>query len=156
MSSLSYVRYYKRSDFDPKKKKKMSKVGTKNKIQGETTLLPLISKFPLSCKQPTILNLKIIPIKLIFYKNDLLELTSWVGFSLEISTFRSSRPEVFLKRVFWYNFIEITLRHRCSPVNLLHIFRTTFLKNTTRGLHLYFHFSTKGEPIGEETLFRKW
>ena len=28
------------------------------------------------------------------------------------------------------NFIEITLRHGCSPVNLLHIFRTVFLKNT--------------------------
>ena len=27
------------------------------------------------------------------------------------------------------NFIEITLWHRCSLVNLLHIFRTTFLKN---------------------------
>ena len=27
------------------------------------------------------------------------------------------------------NFIEITLRHGCSPVNLLHIFRTPFLKN---------------------------
>ena len=26
------------------------------------------------------------------------------------------------------NFIEITLRHGCSPVNLLHIFRTPFLK----------------------------
>ena len=26
------------------------------------------------------------------------------------------------------NFIEITLRHRCSLVNLLHIFRTPFLK----------------------------
>ena len=28
------------------------------------------------------------------------------------------------------NFIEITLRHGCSTVNLLHIFRTPFLKNT--------------------------
>ena len=28
-------------------------------------------------------------------------------------------------------FIEITTLHRCSPVNLLHIFRTPFLKNTT-------------------------
>ena len=28
------------------------------------------------------------------------------------------------------NFIEITLRHKCSPVNLLHIFRTPFYKNT--------------------------
>ena len=30
------------------------------------------------------------------------------------------------------NFIEITLRQRYSPLNLLHIFRTTFLKNTYR------------------------
>ena len=29
------------------------------------------------------------------------------------------------------NFIEITLWHGCSPVNLLHIFRTSFLKNTS-------------------------
>ena len=26
------------------------------------------------------------------------------------------------------NFIEITLRHGCSPVNLLHIFRKHFLR----------------------------
>ena len=36
-----------------------------------------------------------------------------------------------------------TLRHGCSPVNLLHIFRTLFPKNTSGGLlllslHLYF------------------
>ena len=30
-------------------------------------------------------------------------------------------------------FIEITLQHGCSPVNLLHIFRTAFSKNTSRG-----------------------
>ena len=29
------------------------------------------------------------------------------------------------------NFIEIALRHGCSPVNLLHIFRTPFTKNTS-------------------------
>ena len=29
------------------------------------------------------------------------------------------------------NFIEITLRHGCSPVNLLHIFKTPFTKNTS-------------------------
>ena len=34
------------------------------------------------------------------------------------------------------NFIEITLRHGCSPVNLLHIFRTSFLKNTSGWLLL--------------------
>ena len=32
------------------------------------------------------------------------------------------------------NFIEITLRHGCSPVNLLHIFTTPFPKNTSGGL----------------------
>ena len=34
------------------------------------------------------------------------------------------------------NFTEIALRHGCSPVNLLHIFRTTFLKNTSGWLLL--------------------
>ena len=29
-----------------------------------------------------------------------------------------------------WDFIEITLLHGCSPVNLLHSFRTPFLKNT--------------------------
>ena len=36
------------------------------------------------------------------------------------------------------NFIEITLCHRCSPVNLLHIFRTPFPKNTSGWLLLTF------------------
>ena len=35
------------------------------------------------------------------------------------------------------NFIEIALRHGCSPVNLLHISRTSFYKNTHGGLLLY-------------------
>ena len=34
------------------------------------------------------------------------------------------------------NFIEIALRRGCSPVNLQHIFRTPFLKNTAGGLLL--------------------
>ena len=32
------------------------------------------------------------------------------------------------------NVFEIALRHGCSPVNLLHIFRTPFYKNTCGGL----------------------
>ena len=36
------------------------------------------------------------------------------------------------------NFIEIALRHGCSPVNLLHIFRTPFLKNSSGWLLLTF------------------
>ena len=34
------------------------------------------------------------------------------------------------------NFIEITLRHECSRVNLLHISRTPFCKMTSGGLFL--------------------
>ena len=34
------------------------------------------------------------------------------------------------------NFIKITVPHGCSPVNLLHIFRTPFPKNTYKGLLL--------------------
>ena len=66
---------------------------------------------------------------------------------------RSSRPEVFFgkgvlkicskftgkhpcRNAISRNFIEIALRHGCSPVNLLHIFRTSFLKNTSGWLLL--------------------
>ena len=76
---------------------------------------------------------------------------------------RSSRSEVFLvKRVLKIcskftgehpcrsgisikllcNFIEITLWHGCSPVNLLNIFRTRFSKNTSGGLLLLVAFRT--------------
>ena len=34
------------------------------------------------------------------------------------------------------NFIEITLSHGCSPVNLLHIFKTPFQQNTSGWLFL--------------------
>ena len=37
------------------------------------------------------------------------------------------------------NFIEIPLWHGCSPVNLLHSFRTFFPKNTSEGLLLFFN-----------------
>ena len=38
-------------------------------------------------------------------------------------------------------FIEIALRHWCFPVNLLHIYRTPFPKNTSgRLLLVYIHF----------------
>ena len=50
----------------------------------------------------------------------------------------SSRPRVFLGKSvlkmcskFTLQFTEIALPHGCSPVSLLHIFRTTFPKNTS-------------------------
>ena len=39
-------------------------------------------------------------------------------------------------KVRFRNFIEIALRHGCSPINLLHIFRIPFPKNTSEGLLL--------------------
>ena len=36
------------------------------------------------------------------------------------------------------NFIEITLRHGCSPVKLLYIFRTSFPKNSAASDFSYF------------------
>ena len=36
------------------------------------------------------------------------------------------------------NFIEIALRHGCSPVNLLHVFKTPFPRNTSEWLLLKF------------------
>ena len=85
--------------------------------------------------------------------------------------FRSSPPEMFLgkgvlkKMQLIYrrtpmpkcdfnkvsiNFIEITLRHRFSQVNLLHIFRIPFLKNNSGQLLLTFcehfwNFATEDE-----------
>ena len=75
-------------------------------------------------------------------------------------TSRSSYPEVFLGKCIQKtyskltrehlcrstmlinlqcNFIEITLWHGCSPVDLLHIFRIPFLKNTSGRLLLKIH-----------------
>ena len=75
----------------------------------------------------------------------------------KIATYRSSRPEVFLRKGFQKifskftgehscrsaisinvqsNVFEIVLQHGCSPVNLLYIFRTPFLKNTSGWLLL--------------------
>ena len=69
--------------------------------------------------------------------------------------YRSSHPGLFLRKgvlkicskfteshaEVWFakqsNCIEITLRHGCSLVNLLHIFRTPFPRNTSGWLLLY-------------------
>ena len=41
------------------------------------------------------------------------------------------------------NFFKIALQHGYSPVNLLHIFRTTFSKNTSGWLLLSFYYLQK-------------
>ena len=87
----------------------------------------------------------------------ILQIKAYLG-PCQISIIKSSHPEVFLRKdvlkicskftgehpcrsvvliKLLCNFIEIALRYRCSPVNLLHIFRTPFAKNTSGGLLLY-------------------
>ena len=77
--------------------------------------------------------------------------------------FRSSHQEVFLRKCvlkicskftgehpcrnaisikLQSNYIEIAFWHGCSPANLLHIFRTPFLKNTSRQLSLNIAYQT--------------
>ena len=97
------------------------------------------------------------------YRNGI-EINHWTKMSLmrnaeffRLSPSRSSRPEVFLVKgvlkisskftgehpcrsvisiKLLCNFIETKLWHRCSPVNFLHIFRTSFSLNTSRWLLL--------------------
>ena len=69
---------------------------------------------------------------------------AWTSFSLKISgntpflwhLLSSSKKENWYENQKICNFIEITLRHGCSPVNLLYIRRTTFPKNISGGLLL--------------------
>ena len=87
---------------------------------------------------------------------------------IKITNFRSSTPGLFLVKdvrkicskftgehscqsvisvKLLCNFIEITLQYGCSPVNLLHIFRTNFPKKICRGLRLKRLILDKVEPL---------
>ena len=87
---------------------------------------------------------------------------------------RSSHPEVFLRKGILKicskftgenpcrivisinlqsNFIEITLRHECSPVNLLHIFTTPFPGSTTVWLLLKFNKNVYSKISSKSELF---
>ena len=50
---------------------------------------------------------------------------------------RSPMPKCDLNKVAYCSLTEIALRHGCSPINLLHMFRAPFYKNTYRGLLLH-------------------
>ena len=58
-----------------------------------------------------------------FFRNDVLKLCS------KFTGEHPCRNAISIK--LQSNFIEITLRHGCSPVNLLQVFRTPFPKNTS-------------------------
>ena len=60
--------------------------------------------------------------------------------------------KVLLTLTLQSNFIEITLRHGCSRVNLLHIFRAPFLKNTYGRLLL--KISINLQMVSEVAVYR--
>ena len=68
----------------------------------------------------------------------------WKPFSTGFLQLEAALQRCSCKNVFWKmqqilqedTHAKITLRHRCSPVNLQHIFRTCFSKNTSGGLLL--------------------
>ena len=89
-------------------------------------------------------------------KNEQNEINA-VFYDSVLRTFKSNYPEVFLRKAvlrkcskftgerpcqsdisieLLCNFIEIAFQHGCFPVNLLHFFRTSFLKNTSGRLLL--------------------
>ena len=70
---------------------------------------------------------------LIWYKSSPPEVLLGKGILKICSKYTEEHP---CRSVMLCNFIEITLWHGCSPVNLLHIFSTPFPKNTYGGLHL--------------------
>ena len=61
------------------------------------------------------------------------EVFSSVGVVEICSKFTGEHPcrSVISIKWFYWNFIEFALRHGCSPVNLLHIFRTPFPRSTS-------------------------
>ena len=67
------------------------------------------------------------------------EVFYWKGILKICSKFTGEHPcgsAILIKLL--CNFIDIALQHGCSSVNLLHIFRTPFLKNTSGRLLLMF------------------
>ena len=74
---------------------------------------------------------------LVIFKSIPLEVFLRKGVLKICSKFKGERPrQSVLSIKLLCNFIEIALRHGCSPVNLLHILRTPFPKNTSGGLLL--------------------
>ena len=53
-------------------------------------------------------------------------------------------------------FIEITLRHGCSPVNLLHIFRTPLNNNTSERLFLWMSNQRFPKPVWQSGQFLRY
>ena len=77
--------------------------------------------------------------QMLIFRSSPPEIFSWKGDLNICSKFTKEHPyrSVISIKMFC-NFIEITLRHGCSPVTLLHDFKVPFPKNFFGGLLLYF------------------
>ena len=116
----------------------------------------------LNCTCLNILSSLVIDLKTKDFKDFKISIKGCKYNTMKRITSRSSHQEVFLEKSvlkicskftgehpcqivisikLLRNFIEITLQHGCSPVNLLHIFRTAFIKNTSGRLLLNFRNS---------------
>ena len=79
----------------------------------------------------------LIEYKITFSRSKLLEVFLGKGVLKKCSKFTGEHPsQIKFSIKSQSNFIEITLRLVCSPVNAVHIFRTPFSKNTSGGLLL--------------------
>ena len=63
---------------------------------------------------------------------------------------------IFLSFPLLFKFIEITLWHGCSPVNLLHIFSTPFSWNTSEWLLLHFKFKKLWSSVYRTVLVKQY
>ena len=84
------------------------------------------------------------------HKSSILHLVNLLDNVAKMRTFNPSLVELLLLTILTIryetfkmlcNFIEITLRHGCSPVNLLHIFRIPLYKNTSGRLLLILYIT---------------
>ena len=69
------------------------------------------------------------------------KITASTGVSSQSNIEDKAFSEAAVQRCSWkneFNFIEIAIRHGCSLIKLLHIFRTPFPRNTSGWLLLLF------------------
>ena len=80
---------------------------------------------------------QVFPVNFAKFRSSHLEVFSEKGVLKICSKFMGEHPcRCVISIKLLYNFIELALRHRFSPVNFLHIFRTPFPKNTSGRLLL--------------------
>ena len=132
---LQFTKIYKQKELTGKKRKEQSFVGapknscSKNFLHIKQKNIMLVFSIKKCCRQSGYIGDSHPEL---FIRKDVLKIGS------KFTGEHSCQSAISIKLL--CNFIEIKLRHGCSPVNLLHITRTPFLKNTS-GRLLPLHLS---------------